>query len=133
MKLKLKKDPKEWRKAAWMGAVGLAVMSSLLRWRGVLPGSVWGVVLCLLTVVAVTAALRPGWFRGYYRFTAKFGFGFSQLAGKAVLGCFFFLIIVPLGLVLRMLDKDPLRLRKPSGVESYWSEARGKSPLDRMF
>jgi hypothetical protein len=133
MKLKLKEEPKEWRKAAWMSTLGLALVSSLLRWRRVLPAAAWGWVLCLLAALAVAAALRPRWFRGYYRFSAKLGFGLSQMAGRAVLALLFFIVVTPLGLVLRMLGKDPLRLRRPAGGESYWSEVRRKSSLDRLF
>ena len=133
MKLKLKEEPKEWRKAAWMSALGLALMSSLLRWPRVLPATAWALVLCLLAALAVAAALRPRWFRGYYRFSTKLGFGLSRMAGYAVLALLFFFVITPLGLVLRMLGQDPLRLRRPTGAESYWSEVRGQSSLDRLF
>jgi hypothetical protein len=133
MKLKLKEEPKEWRKAAWMSALGLALLSSLLRWRRVLPVAAWEVVLCLLAALAVAAALRPRWFRGYYRFSAKVGFGLSQMAGGVVLALLFFIVITPLGLAMRMLGKDALRLRRPVGAESYWSEVRRKSSLDRLF
>jgi uncharacterized membrane protein len=133
MKLKLKEDPKEWRKAALMSALGLALMSSLLRWRRVLPVVLWACILCFLAIVAVTALARPRLFRGYYRFTARFGFGLSRWAGYVILALFFFIVITPLGLVLRMLGKDPLRLRRPVKAESYWSPVRGKSSLDRLF
>jgi hypothetical protein len=133
MKLTLKEDPKEWRKAAWLSALGLALLSSVLRWRRVLPVAAWGVVLCFLAALAVAAALRPRWFRGYYRYSTKMGFGLSRLAGYAVLALLFFIVITPLGLVLRMLGQDPLRLRRPLGAESYWSEVRGKSSLDRLY
>jgi hypothetical protein len=133
MKLKLKEEPKEWRKAAWLSALGLALLSSLLRWRRVLPVAAWGVVLCLLAALAVAAALRPRWFRGYYRFSAKVGFGLSQMAGGVVLALLFFIVVTPLGLALRLLGKDPLLLRRPPGAQSYWSEVRRKSSLDRLF
>ncbi|HTA31329.1 MAG TPA: SxtJ family membrane protein [Candidatus Cybelea sp.] len=133
MKLKLKEEPKEWRKAAWMSSLGMAVFSSLLRWRHVLPVSAWVLVLCALASLAVAAALRPRWFRGYYRFSARLGFAISQLAGRIVLALFFFIIVTPLGLVLRLLGKDPLRLRRPVGAASYWTEVRKKSSLDQMF
>ena len=133
MKLKLKEEPKEWRKAAWMSALGLALLSSLLRWRRVLPVAAWGLILCGLAALAVAAAARPRWFRGYYRFSAKLGFALSQAAGRAVLAVLFFLVVTPLGLILRMLGKDPLRLRRPVGAESYWSEVRKKTSLDQMF
>jgi len=133
MKLKLKEEPKEWRKALWMSALGLALLSSLLRWRRVLPPAAWGLVLSVLAALAVAAALRPAWFRGYYRFSSKLGFALSQTAGRIVLALLFFLVVTPLGLVLRILGKDPLRLRRPPDVESYWSDVRGKSSLDRLF
>ncbi|HXR08792.1 MAG TPA: hypothetical protein VN765_15750, partial [Candidatus Acidoferrum sp.] len=73
MKLKLKEDPKEWRKAVWMSALGLALLSGLLRWRRVLSMTGWGLVLFLMAGLAAAAALRPRWFRGYYRFSARMG------------------------------------------------------------
>jgi hypothetical protein len=133
MKPKLKEEPKEWRKAAWMSALGLALLSSLLCWRRVLPAPACGLALCLLAALAGAAALQPRWFRGYYRFSAKLGFGLSQMAGRAILALLFFIVVTPLGLVLRMLGKDPLRLRRPAGAESYWSEVRRKSSLERLF
>ncbi len=116
-----------------MSALGLALLSSLLRWRRVLPAPAWGLVLCLLAALAGAAALRPRWFRGYYRFSAKLGFGLSQAVGRALLALLFFIVVTPLGLVLRMLGQDPLRLRRPASEESYWSEVRRKSSLDRLF
>ena len=133
MKLILKEDPKEWRKAAWMTALGLGLLSCLLRWRRVLPAGAWEMALGLLAGVAVVAALRPGLFRGYYRVSARGGFWISRTAGRAVLAVLFFILITPLGLVLRILGKDPLRLRRSGKAESYWLEARKESPLDRMF
>ena len=133
MKLKLKEDPKEWRKAAWMSALGLAVMSTILRWRHVLPEAVWCWVLALLAAAAVAAAARPEWFRGYYRGSSKLGFVISQMLGRVVLAAFFALVITPVGLVLRMFGKDPLRLKRPTGKESHWRDARKSSPLDGMF
>jgi Saxitoxin biosynthesis operon protein SxtJ len=133
MKLKLKEDPKEWRKSALMSALGLAILSSVLRWRHVLPASAWKVILGFLAVVAITALSRPRVFRGYYRFSMKLGFGISRVIGYVTLAMFFFIVITPLGLLLRIFGKDPLRLRRPANAKSYWSPVRGKSSLDRLF
>jgi hypothetical protein len=133
MKLKLKEDPREWRKAAWMSVLGLALLSSVLRWRHVLSLAAWGYLMGLLASLAAAAALRPKWFGGYYRFSTKAGFRLGQMAGYAVLAIIFFVVVTPLGLALRLFGKDPLRLRRPPGAETYWSEVRGKSPLDRLF
>ncbi|MGA2747806.1 MAG: SxtJ family membrane protein [Verrucomicrobiota bacterium] len=131
MKLNLSEDPKEWRKAAWMSALGLAVLGTLLRWRRVLPVAAWIIALCALAAVAAAAA-RPRWFRGWYRFSARLGFGFSRLLGRILLALFFFVIMAPPGVIMRRMGKDPLRLKRPSG-NSHWSAARPASPLDRLF
>lgn len=133
MKLTLKEDPREWRKAAWMSALGLAIFTSLLRWRRVLPATAWGLALCFLAALAVAAGVRPKWFRRYYRFSARMGFFVSRMAGYAVLALLFFVVVTPLGLILRLLGKDPLRLRRPTGAESYWTKVRQESSLERLF
>jgi hypothetical protein len=132
MKLKLSEDPKEWRKGAWMTALGLAVLSSLLRWRGVLPIALWIGVLAALAATAVAAAVEPRWFRGFHRFSMRLGFGISQFAGRIILAFFFIGVVTPVALIRRAIGKDPLRLRRPNG-ESYWTNARPKTPLDRLF
>ena len=98
MKLILKEEPKEWRKAAWMSALGLAVLSSMLCWRRVAAAGWCGLWFCFCWPEWLwRRRCRPQWFRGYYRFSTKLGFGLSQIAGYAVLALFFFVVITPLG------------------------------------
>jgi hypothetical protein len=132
MKLKLSENPKEWRKNAWLTTLGLAVFSTLLRWRRVLPVGIWIAVLTAMAAVAVAAAIEPRWFRGFYRFSVRLGFGISQFAGRVILAFFFVVIITPVAVLLRVAGKDSLRLKRPAG-DSYWTTARPKTPLDRLF
>ena len=133
MKLKLKEDPKEWRKNAWLTALGMTLLSTLLCWRRILPVAAWFVVLALLAGVALSAGLRPRWFRGYYRFSTRLGFGVAKIVGHAVLGIFFFLILTPLGLLLRLLGKDLLQVKRPGNTATYWSAKKESSSLERLF
>jgi hypothetical protein len=133
MKLKFKEDPKEWRKAVLFGALGLAILSSLLRWRRVLPPRWWMAALSLLVVLALTACVRPRWFRGYYRFGTRIGYAVSQVAARVLLALIFFLVLTPLGLLLRLSGKDLLRLKRSSTTSTYWLPAKETSPLDRSF
>jgi hypothetical protein len=133
MKLNLKEDPKEWRKSALMTALGLAILSAVLRWRHILPVNTWYAVLGVLAVVAVCACLQPCWFRGHYRFSTRLGFAISQFAGRVVLLGFFLLVMTPLGWVLRLAGKDPLQLKRPSDARTYWHQAKACSPLERLF
>lgn len=133
MKLKLKEDPKEWRKQALLAALGLAVLCSLLRWRRVLPQNVWLAVLVALGLVAMSTLLRPRWFRGYYRFSMRVGFAISQVIGFVALVLFFCFILTPVGWVLRFAGKDPLQLKRPAEATTFWQPAKSDSPLDRLF
>jgi hypothetical protein len=132
MKPKFSENPKEWRKGAWMSALGLAVFSTLLRWRGVLHNTKWAIVLALLAGIALAAAIQPRWFRGFHRFSTRLGFAISQFAGRVVLAFFFILVVTPVSLVRRMIGKDPLRLQRPK-IDSYWTSAPPKTPVERLF
>ena len=90
-------------------------------------------MLGVLAVVAVCAVLQPRWFRGWYRLSLRLGFYSSQFIGRCVLVLFFFLIITPLGLVLRLTGKDPLQLKRPRNATTYWQPSKDCSPLDRLF
>jgi len=133
MKLKLKEEPKEWRKAAWLGSLGMGMLSTVLRWRRVLPPIGWKVVLAVLGVAAVCAWLRPGWFRGYYRFSSRLAFYLTQFVGYAVLAILFLVVVTPLGWLLRLLGKDLLQTKRRSKTASCWQPAKESTPLDRMF
>lgn len=133
MRLKLKENPNEWRKAAWLSALGLALLASLLRWRRILPTAGWVAALGLLAAVALGALAQPRWFRAYYRFSSRLGFRLAQIIGYGALAVAFALVLTPLGLVLRLLGKDLLRLKRPRNANTYWTPSRQGTPLDRLF
>jgi hypothetical protein len=133
MKLKLKEDPKEWRKAAMLSALGMAVLSSVLCWRHVLPLAGWTAALVVLTSMAAGAWRWPHQFRGYYRVSSRLGFCISQFIGHVVLAILFLLVLTPLGLALRLAGKDLLRLKRPRNAVTYWVATKESGPLDRLF
>jgi hypothetical protein len=133
MKLNFKEDPKEWRKSALLTALGMAILSSLLRWRKHLSVNVWLAGLVLLATVAILAVLQPRWFCGWYRLSLRLGFYSSQFIGRCVLLLFFAFIITPLGFVLRLAGKDSLQLKRPHYMTTYWHPSKDSSPLDRLF
>ena len=133
MRLKLKEDPKEWRKTTLLTAMALAVVSSVLRWRHVLPVAGYVALLAVLAVVALCALLQPRWFRGYYRISSRIGFCLAQILGGSVLAILFLLVLTPLGWALRLAGKDPLQLKPNRTATSYWHPTEESSSLDRLF
>lgn len=133
MKLHFEEDPREWRKTTLIGLIGPAVITGILRWRGVMSTRFLIAVLAVIAVTALCVCLRPRWFRGHYRFTLRLGFYTSQILGKVVLAALFFLILTPLGWTLRLLGKDFLQLKSRKNQQTFWQPARQDGSLDRLF
>ena len=133
MKLNLKDEPREWRKSALLAAFGLALISSVLRWRHVLGANAWAAMLAVFAIVGMVALLKPRWVRPYHLFSMRVGFAISQFLGRVFLVLFFIFILTPLGIILRLAGKDPLQLKRPANAETYWQTSKDPSPLDRMF
>lgn len=133
MRLILKEEPKEWRKQTLLTALGIALISSIMLWRHHLPLQAAICIYAGLASIAICAFAAPRLFRGYYRFAMRLGFYLSLIVGRIVLTFFFFLVITPLGIILRLSGKDSLRLRNPPKADSYWHQGKDFSPLDKLF
>ena len=90
------------------------------------------IALGLAAIGLLAGALSLVWPRGNWPLyvglslaTFPIGFVLSYL----VLGLLFYLIITPIGLILRLLGKDPLDRRILPEADSYWVESNaGRSP-----
>src|SRR5262245_60341593 len=70
---------------------------------------VWSVVLG--GALLVVACLWPAVLAPFNRVWTRFGLLLHRIVSPVVLGVMFFTVITPMGLVMRTLGKDPLRLR----------------------
>jgi hypothetical protein len=109
-----------------------AVLGYLVYVRaGAVPavGALWGAGLASLTVGAVRPqAMRPlfvGWM------LAVWPIGF--LVSHCILAVVFYLVVTPIGLVLRLAGRDPLTRRFEPGAGSYWTEHNPDATVDRYF
>jgi len=50
-----------------------------------------------------------------------------------LLAAFYFLLLTPLGLLFRLIGRDPLRRKFDSTADSYWLTRRPPDKLDRYF
>jgi hypothetical protein len=132
MKLKLKENPKEWLKFTAVMAV-LAVLVSALLYRRRLIGveALSGIVVVVVLVLCVYA-IRPRWFRGFYRVGMTASFRVGQALGWVWLTLLFLLVLTPLGLLLRAFGKDLLEMKRRK-TDTYWRTARPPGGFDRQF
>ncbi|MBL95388.1 MAG: hypothetical protein CFH06_01670, partial [Alphaproteobacteria bacterium MarineAlpha3_Bin5] len=83
-------------------------------------------VIFLLIGIACPKLLRPlniFWF--------KFGMLLSRFMHPIIMGILFFTSIVPMGLIMRLTNRDPLRLKPNPTAETYWIKRNppGPSPI----
>ncbi|MBM3567462.1 MAG: hypothetical protein FJX46_01755 [Alphaproteobacteria bacterium] len=91
----------------------------------------------IAAAIAALAVFMPKTLAPLNRLWTKFGLLLHRITNPLLLGVIFFLAVVPTGLIMRALGKDPLRLRRDPAVSSYWirREPPGPPPrtLDRQF
>lgn len=71
--------------------------------------------LFLLLALVIPGVLAPA-----NRLWMKFGELLHRVVSPVALGIVFYLTVLPTGIILRLLGKDPLRLRFEPESESYW-------------
>ena len=62
------------------------------------------------------------------RLWTNLGVVLHQLVSPIALGVVYYLAVVPTGLLMRVFDKDPLRLRFDSSLNSYWIDRSPPGP-----
>jgi len=92
---------------------------------------IWSIVISLFFLVLglinskILTPLNKLWF--------KFGILLGKIISPLIMGIIFFLVVTPIGLIMKMLGKDVLNL-KYSTNKSYWIEKTGpKSKMKNQF
>jgi hypothetical protein len=71
------------------------------------------------------AAVRDGWMRSLQPM--------GWTVSRVVLGAIYFLVLTPIGLLMRLLRRDPLELKRRPEVTSFWRPYRPATELKRYF
>ena len=79
-------------------------------------------------VLVVLAAVWPSGLGPFNRLWLKFGLLLYKVMNPIVLGLLFFVTIMPIGLVMRAMGKDFLRLRLDPTAKSYWIDRTPPGP-----
>ena len=92
---------------------------------------IWSLVISLIFIVLgllnskILTPLNKLWF--------KFGIFLGKIISPLIMGVIFFLVVTPIGLIMRLLGKDVLNL-KYQDKKSYWIEKTGpKSKMKNQF
>ena len=91
----------------------------------------WSVIISIIFLVLallnskILTPLNKLWF--------KLGIFLGRIISPIIMGIIFFLVVTPIGLIMRLLRKDVLNL-KYNNNQSYWIEKKGpKSKMKNQF
>jgi hypothetical protein len=107
---------------ALMGA--LSVYHGSTRWHYWLP---------LAAVLAVVAYAAPSVLAPLNRLWAKLGHLLQAIVSPVFLTVLFYGCIVPVGFLMRLSGKDPMRRRFEPGADSYWIVRKPPGPSPESF
>jgi hypothetical protein len=95
---------------AAIAAVGWLVFDVVLVWAAALAAA-----------FLATALLVPGVLLPLNRLWNLFAHRLGRLSNAVLLGLFFFLFVLPMGLLLRLLGRDPMKRSLRSEEITYWT------------
>ena len=83
-------------------------------------GRWWPALIAIAAAFLAIALLRPNILAPLNRMWTKLGLLMAMVVSPILLGLLFLVVVTPMGLLMRLSGKDPLRLRDGSGADSYW-------------
>jgi hypothetical protein len=91
--------------------------------------------LAIGSTLALLAAAAPGLLRGPHRAWMALGHILGRVNSALILTAVFFLIVTPIGLVMRAVRGDALRLRRDARAATYRvpKTARDRNHFDHQF
>jgi hypothetical protein len=76
--------------------------------------------LGVASAFALVTLARPGLLAGMNRLWTRLGVLMGKVVSPIALGLLFYAVFTPMGLVMRLVGKDPLRLRLDRQADTYW-------------
>lgn len=122
------KTVQELRKFGFAFTGGLTLLGSLLLWRGKAAGPyVLGVAAVVLTLALVApAALRP-----LEKLLSTLFRWITAALTFVILVVTYYLVVTPMGIIMRLLGKDPLHLQREPNRPSFWVPVEEDGPASR--
>lgn len=120
-------SPREVRQFArvWLPAICLALaLLATLR-----LGSVPAMVLAAVGLASILLGMaRPGWLGPVHIAWMAAAYPIGWLLAHLLLAAIYFLLITPIGLILRLARRDPLARRFDRETQSYWTPRADRMP-----
>jgi hypothetical protein len=107
-----------------------ALLGALSFYHGTMRWHYW---LPLAALFAVIGWVAPGVLAPFNRLWAKLGHLLHMIVSPVFLGVLFYGCIMPVGLLMRLCGKDPMRRKFEPATESYWIVRKPPGPAPETF
>src|SRR5262245_33795680 len=107
----------------WSGALAVVGLWPLIGGR---PIRTWA--LGVAGAFILVSLLRPAVLAPLNRLWLRLGLLLQRITNPVVLGALFFGTVLPIGLLMRLTGKNPLRLGFDRNAESYWIPRQPPGP-----
>ena len=121
---------KELKKFGFIMAVAMLVFGSILLWKGSPSSLLFYSAASLFLALALAA---PGVLDIPERLWLKLGEKLSVIGTFVFIPLIFYVVVTPIGLIMRLLRKDTLGIRFDPDAESYWVPVEEDGPGTRPF
>ena len=92
----------------------------------------WALILSL--VFLVLGVLNSKFLAPLNKLWFKFGILLGSIVSPIVMGAVFFIVVTPIGLIMRLLGKDLLRINKNKTISTYWiNRDKQKTTMKKQF
>ncbi|MCE5277772.1 MAG: hypothetical protein ABFD92_15710 [Planctomycetaceae bacterium] len=107
---------------AWLVFAGVWAAVAMWRWHSPAAASV---LAALAVLVPAAGWLCPPIMRGAYLALTLAAYPIGVAVSTAVLAAVYFLVLTPIGLLMRLLGRDPMCRRFDRSAPTYWRAHAG--------
>ena len=83
---------------------------------------IWSIILSLIFLIITI--IKPNLFLSLNKLWIQFGILLGKIISPIVMGLVFFIVVTPIGILVRILKKDVMSLKR--GASSYWINREDK-------
>lgn len=110
------------------GVVFAVVFTIIAAWPLLQGGGLRIWAAAVAAAFALIAMLRPALLSRLNRLWLEFGLLLGKIVSPIALGVLFYGVLAPMGALMRLAGKDPLRLKRDPQAASYWIDRAPPGP-----
>jgi hypothetical protein len=108
---------KELRKFSFTLSCALIILGGFVLWR---KGETGLLFWCIGIVILLMGLTKPRLLGPIHKGWMGMSFLMGFLMTHVILALLYYLVFTPMGLVMRIVRKDPLKLKRDHSAESHW-------------